>query len=394
MKKYAALAIAAASVSTAHAQSSVTLYGIVDAGFVINTNSGGKPLRALTGGNQSANRFGFTGAEDLGGGLKAIFTLENGFNSANGTLASGLLFGRQAFVGLSGRYGSVTLGRQYATLSSFLGPFEAGSDWAARGTGYAYHPGGLDDIDGSERANNSIKFTSATFSGFQVGGLYSLGGVSGNTTQNEIISFGVNYGYGPFKAAAAYLYAKNPNFSLFGNNATSNAPTSANANNITSPVFSGYASAASQQVIGAGASYVVGPATLGVLYSNTKLNDIGGTSINGVKPAAGLLGSTATFNTGEVNLKYMVTPSLLLGAEYAYTKTSAYIGKSGASYQQVNAGADYFLSKLTDLYLMVLHEKAAGTDSTGKAAVAALTFATPSNSNQQTVVTFGIRHLF
>jgi len=388
--KYFAIASACSIACNAHAQSSVTLYGIVDAGFRITTNSGGKLQTALTGGNQSASRFGFLGSEDLGDGYKAVFTLENGFNPANGTMQAGLEFGRQAFVGLSSPYGTVTFGRQYLTLSAYLSPFESGSDWAARGTGYGYHPGGLDDVDGTERANNSIKFTSNVYNGLQFGATYSLGGVAGNTTQNGMLSLGLNYGNGPFKLAAAYMLVKNPNFSLFGNNATS----SATASNITSPVFSGYATAGSQQVLGAATSYAIGSATVGALYTSTTLKNIGATAVSGTTPAAGLLGTSPTFNTGELNFKYLVTPELQLGIAYAYTRVSSYIGRSGAAYQQWNLGADYFLSKRTDLYLVALRETAAGIDSTGKAAVAALTFATPSTSNTQAAVTFGIRHQF
>ncbi len=102
------LVTAALAATSAHAQSSVTLYGIIDAGISYANNA------ARTGGNDSlvkyddgvaqGSRWGLKGAEDLGGGLKAIFTLENGFNSGNGTLGQGgAMFGRQAFVGLARR---------------------------------------------------------------------------------------------------------------------------------------------------------------------------------------------------------------------------------------------------------------------------------------------------
>ncbi|WP_250520735.1 MULTISPECIES: porin [unclassified Caballeronia] len=391
---FAALA-ASACAGTAYAQSSVTLYGIVDAGFRFNSNAGGHPSRELIGGNQSANRFGLIGAEDLGGGLKAIFTLENGFNIANGTLGNGgLIFGRQAFVGLSGNFGTVALGRQYPTLSQFLGPFEAASDWGGRGSGFGYHPGGLDDVDGTQRANNALKFTSVNYAGLRFGGTYSLGGVPGSVTQNEIISLGLTYNNGPFAFAAAYLFAKNPNYSLFGGNGNSNTPASTNGLNVTSPVFSGYASAASQRVLGAGVSYQIERATVGALFTSTQLNDVGGTRINGAPPARGVAGTSPRFNTGELNLKYQYTPSFLMGVSYAYTRSSSYAGQTGASYQQWIIGADYLLSKRTDLYIVGLHQKAAGIDSTGKTAVAAMAFAVPSTSNEQSALMFGIRHTF
>ncbi|AJK49199.1 porin [Burkholderia plantarii] len=379
-----------ACTTTAHAQSSVTLYGIVDAGYRYNSNAGGKTQSAIAGGNESASRFGLTGSEELGGGYKAVFTLENGFTTTTGALQAGLLFGRQAFVGLGTPYGTVTLGRQYLTLSSYLGAFASGTDWAARGAGWGYHPAGLDDVDGTERANNAIKYVSPRYRGVQVGATYSLGGVAGQVTRNEMISAGIDYLQGPFHAALAYLYVKNPNFALFGNNATS----SATGNNFASPIFSGYASAAAQRELGAGASYEFGKLTAGLIYTNTRFTDLGGTPVAGLVTPANELGKTASFNTAEANLKYRLTPALLLGVAYSYTRVSSYQGLSGASYQQWNLGADYALSKRTDLYCVLLHETAAGFDSTGHRAVAALTFATPSASDAQTGFTIGIRHLF
>lgn len=108
----------------------------------------------------------------------------------------------------------------------------------------------------------------------------------------------------------------------------------------------------------------------------------------------GEIGATATFNTGEANLKYSMTPSLQFGVAYTYTRASSYNGESGASYQQWNLGADYSLSKRTDLYFVVLRETAGGFDSTGHRAVAALTSATPSATDTQNAVLLGIRHLF
>src|ERR1700758_2108659 len=101
--------------ATAHAQSSVTLYGLIDAGITYTNNQHGQKNFQATSGDINGSRFGLRGAEDLGGGLKAIFTLENGFSIQNGQLGQGgRLFGRQAFVGLSSdSYGTLTVGRQY-----------------------------------------------------------------------------------------------------------------------------------------------------------------------------------------------------------------------------------------------------------------------------------------
>ncbi|TPQ43021.1 porin, partial [Burkholderia ubonensis] len=119
MKKYLAIpaAIACLLAGPAHAQSSVTLYGTIDAGldYISNQKSpaGAGPAYGVQSGNVSTSRWGLRGNEDLGGGLGAVFTLENGFNGANGKFGNGGdEFGRQAWVGLSSHSaGALTFGR-------------------------------------------------------------------------------------------------------------------------------------------------------------------------------------------------------------------------------------------------------------------------------------------
>ena len=85
----------------AHAQSSVTLYGLIDTGIVYTNNQGGNSAWQEQSSMLSNEVWGLRGSEDLGDGLHAIFRLENGFNIQNGkTTYSNTIFGRQAFVGL------------------------------------------------------------------------------------------------------------------------------------------------------------------------------------------------------------------------------------------------------------------------------------------------------
>src|ERR1700722_20354845 len=125
MKKFALSSLSLAllgAAGAAHAQSSVTLYGVLDDSiqYVNNVNVSGsnKSSVGLAAGNLQGNRWGLKGTEDLGGGLKAVFQLENGFSPNSGAMGSyngsSKLFGRQAFVGLSSdQFGTVTIGRQY-----------------------------------------------------------------------------------------------------------------------------------------------------------------------------------------------------------------------------------------------------------------------------------------
>lgn len=115
----------------AKAQSTVTLYGVIDEGIDYVNNSGGSSLVRMRDGTYDGvygSRFGLKGSEDLGGGLSAIFKLENGLSTENGQLLQGgLLFGRKAYVGLShATYGTLTFGRQYDPVVDYVQPVTSG----------------------------------------------------------------------------------------------------------------------------------------------------------------------------------------------------------------------------------------------------------------------------
>jgi predicted porin len=392
-KHHLALATFCALASTAHAQSSVTLYGIVDEGIDYQSNAAGHPSWSMLGGVMSGSRWGLRGSEDLGGGMKAIFVLENGFNPSNGGFGQGgLMFGRQAYVGLGDRFGTVTLGRQYESVVDYVGPLEAGDQWG----GYiAAHPGDLDNFNNSYRANNTVKFASANYNGLTFGGTYSFGGQAGNFTGNQIWSLGTGYNNGPLTLGAAYLNARTP--AAPGgmlNNSGSVVASPGNALAST-PVYGGFASANTYQVIGAGGAYTFGAATLGATYSNIKFMNLGTVAVTGTPHYTG----TATFNNAELNFKYQVTPALLVGAAFDYTDGSRVSrtngpANAGAKYYQGSLGVDYFLSKRTDVYLVGIYQHANGTDSTGDAARASINLLTASNGNNQSTVRIGIRQKF
>jgi predicted porin len=371
----------------AYAQSSVTLYGLIDTGLLYSNNVSvgghGEKYYALASGNLQNNRWGLTGKEDLGGGLKAVFVVENGFNSVNGRLGQGGdEFGRQAYVGLSStQYGSLTLGRQYDSVVDYTTRFISAAQWAAY---YGAHPGDLDNMLDTNRVNNAIKFSSVDYSGLKFGGVYSLGGVAGHFNQNQIWSLGWGYTHGSLAMGAAYLNAKQPNFSFFGNNATSSTTGS---NMTASQVYSGYASAGSQQIVSTGLAYTIGAATIGATYSNTQFKDLGEiASIKSSQP-----GQAAKFHNAEINFKYQATPSTVLGVAYDFTKG---YGANGARYHQVALGTDYFLSRRTDLYVVGVYQHADGTDSTGAPAVAEISSLSPSATGNQIAAVAGIRHQF
>ncbi|QJC22888.1 porin (plasmid) [Ralstonia solanacearum] len=165
-----ALAVLALASGAAGAQS-VTLYGLVDTGieYVSHANSSGNGLvriPSVTG--TLPSRWGLRGAEDLGGGVKAVFTLESGFNTDTGTAGQGgRLFGRQAWVGLAGSYGTLTLGRQYSM--SFLSLGDADLLGPSQ-----YAIGSLDTYIPNARTDNTVAYK-GTVGGLTVGATYSFG---------------------------------------------------------------------------------------------------------------------------------------------------------------------------------------------------------------------------
>lgn len=410
LKRIAVASAAAFAVASpcAFAQSSVTLFGIVDAGFNFTSNAQtGRSASGLHGANQYSfqdgatggiygSRWGLKGVEDLGGGLKAVFMLENGFSINNGTLGQGgAEFGRQAYVGLQSPYGTVTLGRQYDSVVDYTQLFQSAAIWA----GYpGAHAGDVDNAENTRRLNNSIKFASVDYSGLRFGGVYSLGGVPGSVGRNQVWSLGASYRNGPLGLGVAYLNARDPNFSFFGSNP--NAGTTATSNNAGSlgsetaaqsnPIYGGYASASTTQIIAAAGSYQFGPATLGVYYSNVQFKGLG--SASGPNPFG--YSGNATFNNVEANAKYMFTPAWYGGVAYVYTHANGPDGNGDANYHQFQAGTGYLLSKRTSVYMAVVYQHASGTDSFGQPAVAAITGQTPSANNHQVLVRLAMAHKF
>jgi predicted porin len=209
-------ALLALAAQSAFAQSSVTLYGIVDTSirYLTNANASNDNELSMGIGPITGSRFGFKGSEDLGGGLSAIFRLENGFNAWNGALASSnTLFNRMAYVGLSSnQYGAVTLGRQNTPLFDQLGnvydPLTVGNydqdGWLPGALGY-----GL-------RENNSVKYN-GQFGGLNVEGMYAFGNTAGSTGANNMYGFTASYTYAGLSLDAGYQQnsdAQNNKFKL------------------------------------------------------------------------------------------------------------------------------------------------------------------------------------
>jgi general bacterial porin, GBP family len=376
-KNLMAVALLGVVASGAHAQSSVTLYGLIDVGITYTnsqlTNQGGRSNVQLLSGPVDGSRWGLRGAEDLGGGLKAIFTLENGFNVNNGTLGQGgREFGRQAFVGLSSvNYGAVTLGRQYDSMVDYVGPLAlTGTQYG--GTHFA-HPFNNDNLNNNSYSiNNSIKYTSVNYAGFKFGGLYGFSNQAGGFADNRAYSVGASYNWGPLNIGAGYLH--------LNNNATSQA--AANFNNNGAVTDSNPLVAARQQTWGAGVNYAIGPAVIGFVYTQTNLTQVFQT------------GFGSHFQNFEGNVRYNLTPALNVAAAYTYSRAGGNAGSGSPHWNQVGLQTDYNLSKRTDIYLQSVYQSVS-TSTNNPLGVAFINgVSAPSSTTNQVEVTAGIRHRF
>ena len=236
-KNLIALAVFGAFSGAALAQSNVTLYGIIDVGFQYQDPDTGSSVKGINGGMQSGNRWGVRGSEALSSTLNAVFTIEGGFNIDTGTLGQGSnacagtslpaaqpqnsvvcagaaqsrIFGRQAWGGLSGGFGTLVAGR-IAPFSSGTGSFDIIGNVDPFGTGFGLMGGlifssaGGGGFGNTLRVDNSVLYQSPTWGGFKFGTGYSFN-VSGteNATNNVKLWFsGLSFAAGPFWAGVTY----------------------------------------------------------------------------------------------------------------------------------------------------------------------------------------------
>lgn len=198
-KSLLALAVLSAFAGVASAQTNVTIYGVVDVGIAREDNGVNTSTR-LDSGNQSGSRLGFKGTEDLGGGLSAVFTIESGFDATTGASAQGgRLFGRQAWVGLNGGFGSVKLGRQYTPIFIALDtidPFGTGLTGGGSGITSLFNGYGT-------RMDNTINY-SMSANGFSGQAAYGFGEVAGNNSALRQYGLSLGYANGPITAVLAY----------------------------------------------------------------------------------------------------------------------------------------------------------------------------------------------
>jgi GBP family porin len=215
-KTLLAAALTVGFAGVAQAETSVTLYGLLDAGvgyqqIKVSGEDGGKARKTgLINGVQSGNRWGLRGKEDLGNGLRAVFQLESGFDLGNGNSAQGgRLFGRHATLGLaSDAWGQLDFGRQTNIASKYFGPLDPFSTgFGQAGVGASFSSAN------TVRYDNMIMYQTPNFSGFQFGVGYSFNvnsptqswKISGqDDTNTAAITTGLRYENGPISLVGTY----------------------------------------------------------------------------------------------------------------------------------------------------------------------------------------------
>jgi len=302
-----AFAMLAAFAGSAAAQSNATIYGLIDGGVEHQRGGAAGSVTKVTSGVQNASRIGFRGTEDLGGGLSALFTLENGFALDTGAaLQGGALFGRQAFVGLKGGFGTVTLGRQYTpiftSLCGVIDPFACG---LAGNAANLMSQGGTAATGGGPRTNNAIKYAAPVISGVLAEVTYGLGETAGDTSALRTLGGQVGYAAGPLVVRLAHN----------------------NVNNASATARS--------KVTTLGAKYDFGMAAVHFAYAINKNAVAGNTSVAQADTRDVMLGVSAPVGKGTVLASYIRKSD----------QTAA-----GNDANQFALGYTYALSKRTNLY--------------------------------------------
>jgi predicted porin len=211
-KTLLAVAVLGTFAGSVAAQSSVTLYGVADVN--LERIKGATSLTRMSSGGNAGSRWGLRGSEDLGGGLKAVFQVESGFNIDTGTSGQGgTLFGRQAYVGLAGEFGAVRLGRQYS-------PMDDVADMVGTKVYDVLSVVPIIGNDDYNRVNNAMTYFTPNLGGFTAQLQYSLGAEnqSSNTSKDFQKQYSMNamYSGGPFSGGLSLMRVLDSNGTTAG----------------------------------------------------------------------------------------------------------------------------------------------------------------------------------
>jgi predicted porin len=372
MKKLlATLLLSLGIVTVASAQSSVTIYGILDVGYsgknlkgspetATNTNTSNQFGQSY----QSPSRLGFRGREDLGGGTSVFFTIETGLQPTSSTISS--LNNRQTFVGVAQKgLGNVAIGTQYTPIFKAVSATDPGQQNAV--TGSVIYPaagtdGGQSNVDAAFtlRLSNSVTATSERFAGFSANAIYGMnnqdstktGTTTGGNVNNTAYGLGVDYTIGDLYATVAYQSVKNVNDTV----ATASVSSSFVGTNTT------------DNQLYAGVTYDLKIAKLFAGYTDRKVTS----DINSNQ----YLNRTAQ----QIGARAFVTNKIEGWASIGNGRYQAFgISNPTANFTAYQVGTNYWMSKRTNLYAIAGSTQ---TSSTTAGALSGNMYAT------------GIRHTF
>lgn len=379
-KTLLAAALTVGFFGVAQAETSVTLYGILDGGIGYNKVSGsssytGAPNTGIDSkkvgmisGVQSGSRWGLKGSEDLGNGLRGVFVLESGFDLNTGNSAQGgRLFGRQATLGLAGdSWGQLDFGRQTNIASKYFGsidPFGAGFQFAAAGSAFT--------AANTARYDNMVMYQSPSFSGFQFGVGYSFN-VNGSQSYDKdvapyynskdankkAITTGLRYANGPVNVALTYDQVKSGSV----RDVTYGAINPATG--LAAPAYSGGVSDnVTIKSWNLGGSYDFEVVKLALAFGQTRnglfeaasFGDIKGSDNaykgqRGLKVNSYLVGATAPIGNGKLMASWTM-------ADPRSAPDAAVNGEEFDKQQTYSLGYTYSLSKRTNVYAIGSYSK-------------------------------------
>jgi predicted porin len=351
-KKLIAAAILAGCGVVAHAQTSVVLYGIVDATVRYSTHQDAKGDSAFSVGDGAVtgSRFGLRVTEDIGGGYKALAVLENGFTPQNGQFnQGGRLWGRNSYVGLATPYGEIDLGRQYTIAHVAIAKWDV----------FQLANNSIISFEGSNitglRNDSMVKYTKQ-FAGLTISGQYTFGGVAGDINASSVRGVSAIYDGNNFEAGAYYQMSEDQSAVYFG-------AVSA-------------ALASKQTVWGLGGTYTAGPVKLYGHYENNQLN-------------------VAAYRnqTFSVGANYTITPAWSILGETYYDRLRHPGPNGNGSRSTTGVVLDYSFSKTSDIYTELDYTKLTGgwVQLANNTALSASSFF--GNTNRLGI-DIGIRHRF
>ncbi len=392
MKKILAAGLLLAPFTVAMAQSSVSLYGIVDAAVRRTNNEGsgnniGMSQTQMIGGGMSQSRWGINVEEDLGGGSKALAFLENRFDADAGNSAIGAPFFQLSYVGLQGPYGRLTAGRQWNVLFDLVTSTYASFPYSPYMEAFKPEIG----MSMGSRSNNMLKYT-AEYGPFRGSLQYSMD--EGNTVD----ALGATAAAaGAFKTAGGYLrYSANGISAGAGYlNTTLPGGTKVDAWTVgtsyrSGPLYVNLGYAVNERKGGAYAlntGSIVDSGVLGAFWSGSSNGGfLPGTPATGAATIGNLRDHANKRDMFKVGIGYQITPTINLGGHYYNAKQSG--SASGAFNGRAHfyvAVVDYAFSKRTDAYFGVDRTRVNGGAGMALSANGART---------RTGMTVGLRHRF